>query len=249
MSGQHQSTLQKLDTLTKQELRTLLGEVLLSGGEDLTDCIQISKLKYFIGEQCAKNLSKREINFLLQLNENIQKVRQEQIYREALFFMCFKTSNCQKVLEFLEYEDQEQSIYGKVNDQLEEMAFIANKLELKRFIYHYGYEYYEFLHNLSKQQRKVYDLHEYRILSRIAMLDEIRLYKEVVFKEDLAITAQELIASGITEPHEADRMLTMLVDIAHKIPRVNTKENLFKKARFFKRFPAMTLLRKVKWIK
>ncbi len=240
---------EQLDTLTKQELRKLLGEWLLSGEGELTACLESEKLKYFIGDECARDLTKREINLLLQLDANIGKVRKELIYREALFFTCFEKKHIHKVLEFLEYDEEEKSIYSTVNDELEEIAFIANKLELKKFIYQNGYEYYEFLHALSKQQRKAFDLHEYRILSRIALLEEIQLYKEVVFEEDLAITAQELIDSGIVEAHEGEKMLGMLVDVTHKVPRMNTKEKLLKQARLFKKFPLVASFRKVKWIK
>jgi hypothetical protein len=110
-------------------------------------------------------------------------------------------------------------------------------------------ERYEYVHNLTKAQRIVYDYDEHKIMARTLILEDIRKYNEPIFIEDLAITGQDLLDGGIAEGEKIGSILLMLVDVVHMKPNLNTKAQLMKYAKSFSKNKLSAAMRTVRFIK
>jgi len=130
------------------------------------------------------------------------------------------------------------------------LYFVARKPELKQFIYARGWERYNYMASLEKAQRIVFDyFNETKILSKMALLDEIKMYREPIFEEELAIDANDLMEAGICKTAEdAAKMLSMLVEEMHVHPRKNTRADLLALAKKYKNFKFLTWTRGTHWV-
>ena len=81
------------------------------------------------------------------------------------------------------------------------------------------------------------------------MLEEIRMYREPIFENELAIDGNDLIESGICKsPEDAAKMLSMLVEEMHVHPKKNTRRDLLELAKKYKRFKFLTWTRGIHWL-
>ncbi len=131
---------------------------------------------------------------------------------------------------------------------LDKLYFLTNKYDLKKFLVKYGMERYDFLNNLSKAQRIVYDLSVNRIVSRQYVMDNIKEYDEPIFVEDLVIGPEDLRNAGIPDD-EFDRIFDAVLDITHMKPYLNTKKDLLEYANKFYKNKWAATFRKLKFIK
>lgn len=219
-----------------------------NSGKGLSLCMAIGALPYILGEECLKDATKAEKADFTELLENIDKAKPDKEYRLALVYLCFQLEKSLGAIERLHYERTLEEKLQTAVWHMEDLSFINQRIDLKQFVYKVGYEMYDYLENLSKQQRKVYDFNEYKIRNRMTIFDNIRACKEAIFLEDLAVNGNDLMELGL-EGEEIGRMLAMLLDVVHKTPRCNNKEFLLKKAKEFKSNPVSALLRKVRWFK
>lgn len=206
-------------------------------------------LPVVIGEEAASRMSRREQDNYDTLAENIHKTMRVPERRLGLFYTVFEESRGLKALAHLEYS-------GKMDQCLkdgilltQQVYFLSNKYDLKRFLVRHGMERYEYLHNLSKAQRIVYDYDEHKIMARTLILEDIRKFKEPVFIEDLAITGQDLLDAGIAEGEQIGKILLMLVDVVHMKPNLNTREQLLKYAKSFSKSRISAATRNIRFIK
>ena len=81
------------------------------------------------------------------------------------------------------------------------------------------------------------------------MLGEIKRKGEVIFVEDLAVDANDLIEAGICTPDNVDKMLMMLTESTHVRPNQNTRAELLKLAKKYKRNKIAAWGRGVAWLK
>lgn len=165
---------------------------------------------------------------------NIDRARKDVDLRLALLLLCFEKSKAKKMIDDLNLPKKRRQKQLAAQDYLTDLYFCTDKYSLKRFIYRHSQEMYDFLNDLSKQQRDVYDTPGYRVESRYYLIEDMKMYKEPIYKEDLAIKAKDLIEAGIVTEDKADEMMTLLVDVIHRFPGINTKEKLLKKAKSLK---------------
>jgi hypothetical protein len=104
--------------------------------------------------------------------------------------------------------------------------------------------------SLEKAQRIVFEhFNETKIKSKIYMLEEIQMYREPIFEDELAVDANDLLEAGIcSSPEDAAKMLTMLVEEMHVHPRKNTRKDLLELAKKYKTFKFLTWTRGVHWL-
>ena len=120
---------------------------------------------------------------------------------------------------------------------------------LKKFIYERDMDRYNYLANLEKAQRIVFDYDsETKIKSKMYLLEEIHALGEAIFVEDLAIDGNDLIEAGIcNSDDEAEKMLSMLVEKIHIKPNLNKRSELLKLAKLYKRNKLAAMTRGIKW--
>jgi hypothetical protein len=69
-----------------------------------------------------------------------------------------------------------------------------------------------------------------------------------LFLEDLAINGDDLVEAGIVTGEQVGEMLRMLLDVAHRLPGLNTKKKLLQRAKMLKN-PIRARFRNVYFIK
>lgn len=178
-----------------------------------------------------KNVENGDLETLV---HNIDRARKDVDLRLSLLLLCFEKSKAKRMIEDLNLSKKRKAKQLAAQDHLTDIYFCTDKYALKRFIYRHSWDIYDYLNDLSKQQRDVYDTPGYRVESRYYLLEDMKKYKEPVFMEDLAIKAKDLIDAGIVPAEKADEMMGFLVDVIHRFPGLNTKEKLLKKAKSLK---------------
>ena len=142
-----------------------------------------------------------------------------------------------------------QHLIDAVSD-MPKLYFASTKELLKKFIYERGMERYNYLANLEKAQRIVFDYDsETKIKSKMYLLEEIHALNEPIFVEDLAIDGNDLIEAGICEADEVGRILSMVVERTHIKPNLNKRSELLKLAKLYKKSKVAAATRGVKWLR
>lgn len=237
-----------LDQLSADRIRQELERIVTSqnSGKGLRICMTAGVMPYILGDY-YNNAKKHEMASLMELAENIDRSKMDIEYRLGLLYLCFEKSNALAAIKRLHYDKHLELKLHTAIFYLEDLSFINQRIDLKRFIFKLGYDLYDYLENLAKQQRKVYDFTEHKIRNRMTIFENIQECKEALFIEELAVDGEDLKQLGL-EGEAIGKMLGMLLDVVHKKPRENTKENLLSKAREFQRNPISVMLRKVIWM-
>lgn len=234
------------DRIRGEFQRLINGE---QAGKGLRMLMGTGLLSVVIGEEAAGRMSRRELENYETLTENIHKTMRVPERRLGLFYTALEEARALKALAYLEYSGKMDQCLKDAVLLTQQVYFLSNKYDLKRFLIRHGMERYEYLHNLTKAQRIVYDYDEHKIMARTVILEDIYKYKEPVFVEDLAITGQDLLDAGIAEGEKIGKILLMLVDVVHMKPNLNTREQLMKYAKSFSKSRISAATRNIRFIK
>lgn len=242
-----------LDTVKRETLRdewiALMGSDF--AGKALSMVMDTGTLNVILGEDAVAHLSKREMSDLTVLCQNIDKTQTVAERRLGLFYSVIDKKRALPSIEKLKYDDE---LRLHLEDAVLDMAklyFVARKPELKKFIYNKGWDRYNYMASLEKAQRIVFDyFNETKIKSKMYLLDEIKMYREPIFEDDLAIDGNDLMEAGICKTSEdAAKMLKMLVEELHVHPKKNTRNELFALAKKYKAFKPLAWTRGIHWIR
>lgn len=239
-----------IDNVSVDQIRTLFEKIISSkrAGKGLTLLAQVGALDCILGDEVTQKLSKAEKEDFSIYVENIDKTMQTRLRRIALFYKCFAPKKAEAAIKRLGYSEEDEKFLLDGVYLLDKIYFLTNKYDLKKFLVKYGLERYEFLNNLSKAQRIVYDLPVNRVTSRQYVLDNIKEFNEPIFVEDLAISPQDLRDEGIDEK-DFDRILDELLDLSHMKPNLNTKKDMLEHARKYSKNKWAATFKKLKYIK
>ena len=214
-------------------------KLLMSGdaaGKGLNMLLDTGLVSAVLSQDILDRLTRREMQDLTVLSENIDKTKPVTERRLGLFYACIDKKRSKPAIERLNYDDKtKQHLIDAVSD-LAKLYFTATKPDLKKFIYKRGWERYEYLANMEKAQRIIFEyFSETKIKSKIYLLEEIRQYREPIFPEDLVIDANDIVEAGICEREEAEKLLRMLTEECHTHPRKNTRQQLLDLAKTYHR--------------
>lgn len=240
-----------MDHVSKEKILEEFSRILGAeyAGKGLRLLAGLNLMPFIIGEDLALHMTKNELDDFSTYCENIHKTKQNPRRRMGLFYLIFSGKRGLKAIEMLPHTAKNMQHF---NDQLKYMHkiyFIRTKIEFKQFIVRIGMERYQYLQNLAKAQRIVYDLPEEKVLSRDYLLTVIRNEKEPLFVEDLAINGDDLIAAGFEEGEGIGQMLYMLLDAVHLKPQRNEKRELLKLAKVYKKSWLKRTSRNITWLK
>ncbi|MGN1334915.1 MAG: hypothetical protein ACI4U1_07340 [Anaerovoracaceae bacterium] len=201
-----------------------------------------------LGDEVVKKLTRREKSDLVVLSQNIDRSKQVPERRLGLFYITMDKKRAMPSIEKFNFDSKtRQHLVDAVSD-MAKLYFTSTKEMLKKFIYERGMDRYNYLANLEKAQRIVFDYDsETKIKSKMYLLEEIHALHEPIFPEDLAIDANDLIEAGICDEKEADKMLSMLVERIHIKPNQNKRSELLKLAKLYKRNKLVAMTRGIKW--
>lgn len=219
-------------------------------GKGLNMLMNTGILRVILGEQQFNGLTRREKSDLVALCEGIEKTKQVPERRLGLFYSIIHKKRALPSIERLCFDETtHQHLVDAVHD-MAKLYFTAQPQDLKRFIYDRSMERYEYLLNLEKAQRIAFGYDsETKIRSKIYMLGEIKKNGEAIFVEDLAVDANDLIEAGICDATNAEKMLMMLAESTHVRPKQNTRDELLKVAKRYKRNKIAAWGRGVSWLR
>ena len=219
-----------------------------AAGKGLSMLLGTGMIADIIGQDAVDRLTKREMQDLTTLSQNIDKTQPVEDRRLGLFFACMDKKKVRPAIDRLNFNEvTHQHLVDAVND-LPKLYFTNNKPALKKFIYQRSMERYEFLLSMEKAQRIVFSYDsETKIRSKIFMLDEIHKFGEPIFPEDLKIDANDLIEAGICDRDKAQKILNMLTEEIHTHPKKNTREQLLKLAKVYSKNKVAAALRGIHW--
>lgn len=217
-------------------------------GKALKMIVGLNMLPAIVGKEAAV-VSRRGAQDYETLADNIDKIKQIPLRRLALFYLCFGR-NCRTAVEYLPHEEQDREYLTDAETQINKLHFLSTEESLKNYIYHNGWDKYNFMDKLSKAQAIVYDLNTSRIEGRNYILDTVMREKQPIFIEDLAIDADDIIEAGITDDQQrAEYLLSLLPDVIHQKPGNNERKALLSYAKKFNKSKFRVAFRDVKWLR
>lgn len=241
-----------LESVKPEKLRDEFTETMgaLHAGKGLNMLMDTGVLGMVLGEKEYRSLTHREKSDLMQLCEGIEKTKPIAERRLGLFYSLIGKKRALPSIDRLCFDEElHQHLVDAVYD-MAKLYFTAQPQDLKKFIFERSMERYEYLLNIEKAQRLAlnYDS-ETKIKSKMYMLGEIKKNGEVIFVEDLAVDANDLIEAGICTRENAEKMLVMLTESTHVRPKQNTREELLKLAKKYKRNKISAWGRGVSWLR
>lgn len=241
-----------LENVKPEKIRDEFTDILTAphAGKGLNMLMSTGILRIILGEQQFSGLTRREKSDLMTLCEGIEKTKQVPERRLGLLYSAIHKKRALPSINKLNFDEEtHQHLVDAVHD-MPKLYFTSRPQDLKRFIYDRSMKRYEYLLNLEKAQRIAFGYDsETKIRSKIYMLDEIKRNHEVIFVEDLAIDAGDLIEAGICDETNVEKMLTMLTESTHIKPNQNTRADLLKLAKKYKRNKIAAWGRGVSWLR
>lgn len=221
-----------------------------NAGKGLSLLMDTGIINLILGDDVVKRLTRREKNDLVILSQNIDRSKQVPERRLGLFYITMDKKKAMPSIEKFNFDSKtRQHLIDAVSD-MPKLYFASTKELLKKFIYERGMERYNYLANLEKAQRIVFDYDsETKIKSKMYLLEEIHALNEPIFVEDLAIDGNDLIEAGICEADEVGRILSMVVERTHIKPNLNKRSELLKLAKLYKKSKVAAATRGVKWLR
>lgn len=248
----HQAIVEKASLLENADIREIRSEfeAILTAehaGKGLRMLAASDLIPMIVGDMATK-MTTRQVDLFNGLADGIDKTKKKLDRSLGLFFQCFEKEG-RNAIERLQYDG---ALYQHLIDaltQVEAVFFLADKMELKQYIASVGMDRYGYLHNLAKAQHLVYGKNDFKVENREHIMKEIEKNKEPLFVEDLAIDGNDIIEAGIADGDKAGELLGMLVDVVHRYPNKNNREDLLIYAKKFKKSRLRSIFRKVKWLR
>lgn len=239
-----------LMTADKEEIMYEFAEIINGeyAGKALKMIVGLNLLQGIVGKEAA-DISRRGAAEYEVLAENIGKLQHISLRRLALFYLCFGKKH-KTAVEYLPYEGIEREYLLDAEIHINNMHFLGTEEAIKKYLYHNGWDKYNFMDRLSKAQAIVYDLNTLKIEGRNHLLKKILSEKQPIFIEDLEIDADDIIEAGITaDPQKAEYLLSLLPDVIHQKPKENERKALLKYAKKFSKSKLKATFRNVKWLR
>ena len=203
-----------------------------------------------LGEDVAGRMSMSDTNAFKTVCGNIDKTRPVRTRRLGLVYTAITKKRALAAIERLQFDKKTEEHLKDGVERIIDINFLNTDMEFKKFLFKYGNERYNYLHNLSKAMRIVYDQPSLKIESRNDMMKKIISGNEPVFVEDLVIDANDIMEAGITDSAEkAAELLEQVAALVHKNPANNHRDVLLKYAKKYSKNKLAAKTRYVKWVK
>lgn len=234
----------------KTPIRESLERILTSdhAGKGLKMMAESGLMAVIFGEEVSKKMSHNDMRQFNVLTENIDKTRPVRLRRLGLLYTVLNKKPGIAAIDRLEFSEEDKvHLYDAMNLMMD-IQFLGEPVKFKRFLFEVGKKRYNYLHNLSKAQRIVYDQPTQRIESRNYAWKEIVANNEAVFVEDLVIDANDIMEAGITDdPERAEELLKSVCALVHKHPGNNHRETLLKYAKKYSKSKLAEKMRYINW--
>jgi tRNA nucleotidyltransferase/poly(A) polymerase len=233
-------------------IRTDLEDILVgaNAGKALNMMFDTGLMAVIFGEEVARKISAQEGKQFIELCEGIDKVKPFRLRRLGLLYTVLNEKRGLKAIERMQFDEKTEMHLRDAMTEMIKIQFIRSSPELKQYVFSVGMDRYNYVHNLSKAQRIVYDQPELRIEGRNHMMREIRRNGEPLFVEDLVIDANDIMEAGITDdPARAEELLGYVIAKVHQDPRNNDRKYLLKMAKKYHKSKFKVRTRYVNWMR
>jgi len=220
-------------------------------GKALSMIVNTGILNIILDDSSVAHLTSREKSDITLLCQNIDKTQKVPERRLGLFYSVLSKGKALPSIEKFQFEDDlNQKLIDAVKD-MPTLYFAVTPEALKRFMYSHGMERFEYMLNLEKASRIVFDLDiELKIRSKLYTLDKIRTSGDPVFIEDLCIDYNDIIEAGITKDKEqAEKLAVYVLEHCINRPQDHNREKCLKLAKLYKRDPLSRATRKMQWMR
>lgn len=220
-------------------------------GKGLSMILDTGIINLILGEDVVSRLTKREKNDLITLSQNIERSKPVAERRLGLFYTVISKKAAMASIEKLNFDEKtRQHLVDAVHD-MPKLYFAQTKELLKKFIYQHGMDRYNYLANLEKAQRIVFDYDsETKIKSKMFLLEEIHALREAIFIDDLTVDANDLIEVGICDTvEEGEKLLGLVVERIHMFPLKNKRDEILKLAKKYKNNKLAAATRGIRWMR
>ena len=203
-----------------------------------------------LGEDVSNKMSKADMQAFHTVCKNIDKTKPVRARRLGLLYTALSKKRGYAAIERLNFDEKTKKQLLTAIDEMINIHFLIDDQTFKRYLHKHGLEMYNYLHNLSKAQRIVYDQPSNKIEARNYFMQVIQSNHEPVFTEDLVIDANDIMEAGITDsPERAEELLDLVVSEVHKNSKNNQRDILLKAAKKYSKNKFAAKTRYVKWIK
>lgn len=225
-------------------LRILAGEY---AGKGLNMLVATKAMEMILTEEAFAHLSPRERKDITAVCDNIDKLHRVPERRMGVIFSCLHKKKALAAIKHLEFDEELEQHMIDCATQMEQLYFVNNELEMKKKLLELGLNRYEFVNNIAKAQRIIFDLGEHKIMARIHFYNEIKKKHEPIFVEDLAVDANDLLEAELATEETVDTMLYKLAQHVHKNPKQNNRKDLLKRAKTYKKSKLIAATSGINW--
>lgn len=225
-------------------IRILAGEF---AGKGLNMLVATRAMSVILTEEVFSKLTGREKKDIATICANIDKLQRVPERRMGVIFAALGKGKAYKAIAHLEFDEELEQHMIDSASQMEKIYFVNNELEMKRKLLELGLDRYEFVNNVAKAQRIIFDLGEHKLMARAHFYNSIRSKHEPIFVEDLAVDANDLIEAGLATAENVDTMLYKLAQYAHKMPTANNRRDMLKRAKQYKNNKLIAATSGINW--
>ncbi len=221
-----------------------------SAGKALNMIVDMGMLGDILGE-AGDTLTSREKSDLMTFCNNAEKSKPVPDRRMGALLSILSKKKALSIIDRLGFTGDLRQHLEDVAIDLPAFHFAQQPQTYKKFIYeHAPMERSDYLLNLQKALLIIFGYSiETKIKSKMYLLNEFEKNGDPIFVEDLAIDANDLMEAGILDtPEECEKMLKMLIERLHLEPKKNTRKELFKLAKSYKKNKLKAYFRGVSWI-
>lgn len=220
-------------------------------GKGLNMILDTGIINLILGEDVVSRLTKREKNDLITLSQNIERSKPVAERRLGLFYTIINKKAAMASIEKLNFDEKTRQYLVDAVHDMPKLYFAQTKELLKKFIYQHGMDRYNYLANLEKAQRIVFDYDsETKIKSKMFLLEEIHALREAIFIDDLTVDANDLIEVGICDTvEEGEKLLGLVVERIHMFPLKNKRDEILKLAKKYKNNKLAAATRGIRWMR
>lgn len=237
-----------VDRFRNEFVRILSAE---HAGKGLNMILDTGIINLILGEEVVEGMTKREKSDMIVLSQNIDRSKMVPERRLGLFYTVIDKKKALPSIEKFNFDEKtHQYLVDAVHD-MPKVYFCQTKESLKKFIYKHGMDRYNYLANLEKAQRIVFEYDsETKIKSKMYLLEEIHALHEPIFIDDLTVDANDLIEVGICDTvEEGEELLGLVVERLHLYPLKNKRDEILKLAKTYKKNKISAAMRGIRWIR
>ena len=222
-----------------------------NAGRGLNIIIDTGILNLILSGNDARHLTRREKQDLMLICKNAKDTKPVAERRLGLIYSILSPRKAKASIKKMQYDPELTQHLLDATNLMPKFFYCVNEKALKKFIFKYGEERFNYCFNLEKAQRIAFEVDiRMKLEAKVHFLNEINEQRQVVFPEDLRIDENDLIENGIVKDMKSAQLIILwLTEVCHNKNQWNDRAKLLEKAKTYKAYLPYLKLRYGKRIK